>query len=54
VKGADAAYGRTGILVDQFSYTPVFIQIAFISLAGTEAFFALGWGYWDLGIHASS
>jgi ACS family hexuronate transporter-like MFS transporter len=32
----------TGVLVDRFSYTPVFFLVAFMPLAGTFAFFLLG------------
>jgi MFS transporter, ACS family, hexuronate transporter len=35
----------TGILVDRYSYTPVFMLIAFMPLAGAVALFVLGRGY---------
>jgi ACS family hexuronate transporter-like MFS transporter len=38
----------TGILVDHFSYTPVFILIAFMPLAGTLALFLVGRRYRQL------
>jgi ACS family hexuronate transporter-like MFS transporter len=38
----------TGILVDHFSYTPVFVLIAFMPLAGTVALFLVGRRYRQL------
>jgi len=35
----------TGVLVDRVSYTPVFLMVAFMPLAGTVALFSLGRAY---------
>ena len=38
----------TGVLVDRVSYTPVFLLVGFMPLAGTVALFAAGRKYRDL------
>ena len=38
----------TGILIDRFSYTPVFLLVALMPLAGTVALFAVGRKYRQL------
>jgi ACS family hexuronate transporter-like MFS transporter len=42
----------TGILVDRFSYTPVFVLIAFMPLLGTGALFVIAKNYRQPAIRA--